>query len=81
MKKTLSRILKEIGLEKLTIRQSLLFVWSSLAFCLMVCCNYEESAWYAMPVLVGNFAISAFFVKRYIPKSFWDSTDENDTEF
>lgn len=78
MKKIYLQIKKECGLERLTLAQSLILMWSVFAFVLMACCNYDESAWYAMPVLVGNFAISAFFVKRYIPKSFWEI--DEDTE-
>lgn len=79
MKKIIYNLKKECGFDKLTLGQSLILMWSILAFCLMACCNYEESAWYAMPVLVGHFALSAFLAKKIIPKSYWDTID-NDTE-
>ena len=75
MKTIFKNLKNELGLGGLTFIQAAIMFWSALAFCLMLCCDYENSSWYAMPVLVGHFILSAYVAYRYIPKSFW-RTDE-----
>lgn len=65
---------------KVTWTQIVLFFWCMLALSLMLCCNYEESHWYALPILFGNFSISAFMVNKFTPKDFWNNI-KDDEEF
>lgn len=80
MKEVINEMFKETGFDKLTWKKRVLFFWCVLAFCLMLCCNYDESRWYALPILLGNFGISVFMVNKFIPKDFWNNIID-DEEF
>lgn len=75
----MNRIKRALGINGLTAGQLLIAAWSVVAFCLMACCSYERSAWYAMPLLCGNFIIASYFFKKRMPKTLGQD-DEPDLE-
>lgn len=71
MKKTTKQIIRGLGFDGLSFAQRALVCWVALSLMLLVSCNYEHSAWYALPVLFVNFAASVLTMRKFIPKKFW----------